>query len=283
MPKSSSGLLPWLAANRLRGKPVGPFDFWPKRPSNASWCREWDEKRSGLCCKATTQSRGGKKMWCVAELDEEYIARMEDVLSVYERPLSAREPVVCIDEKPVVLHEEVRPPLAMQPGRVARRDAEYRRCGTANVFCGVQPKAGRHFTKVTNDRSSSEFADYLLDVAARYPEADTIHLVMDNLSSHTRKAVVQRFGEEAGDWLWNRFTVHYTPKHGSWLNQAEIAISLFSRQCLGQRRIGDRASQRKETRAWNRRVNRDRVTIQWSFTRKQARKKFGYKITRSRY
>src|SRR5678809_219409 len=87
-------------------------------------------------------------MWCVAELDEKYIARMEDVLAVYEKPLSVREPVVCIDEKPVVLHQEVRPPVAMQPGRVARRDGEYRRCGTANVFCGVQPKAGRHFTKV---------------------------------------------------------------------------------------------------------------------------------------
>jgi hypothetical protein len=214
-------------------------------------------------------------MWCVAELNEQYIARMEDVLAVYERPLSAREPVVCIDEKPVVLHEEVRPAVAMRPGQVGRRDAEYRRCGTANVFCGVQPKAGRHFTKVTDNRSSPEFADYLLDIATAYPEADTIHLIMDNLSSHTRKSVVQRFGAEAGDWLWNRFTVH--------LNQAEIAISLFSRQCLGRRRIGDRASLRTETQAWNRRVNRDRVTIQWSFTRKQARKKLGYKITRSRY
>jgi transposase len=222
-------------------------------------------------------------MWCVAERDEEYIARMEDVLAVYEKPLSVREPVVCVDEKPVVLHEEVRPPLALQPGRLARREAEYRRCGTANVFFGVQPKAGRHFTKVTNDRSSPEFADYLLEVAARYPEADTIHLLMDNLSSHTRKAVVERFGTEAGDWQWNRFTVHYTPKHGSWLNQAEIAISLFSRQCLGQRRIGNRVSLRNETRAWNRGANRDRVTIQWRFTRKPARKKFGYKITRSRY
>jgi transposase len=222
-------------------------------------------------------------MWCEAELDEEYNARMEDVLSVYEKPLSTGEPVVCIDEKPVVLHQEVRPPVVMRPGRVARRDSEYKRCGTANVFCGVEPKAGRHFPKVTASRSSPEFADYLLDIAVGYPEADTIHLVMDNLSSHTRKAVVERFGAEAGDWLWNRFTVHYTPKHGSWLNQAEIAISLFSRQCLGQRRIGDRASLRKQTRAWNRRVNRDRVMIQWSFTRKHARQKFGYKITRSRY
>src|SRR5260370_18598193 len=99
-------------------------------------------------------------MWCVAELDEEYIARMEDVLAMYEKPLSAREPVVCIDEKPVVLHEEVRPPVAMQPGRVARRDAEYRRCGTANVFCGVQPNAGRHFTLGTRDRGSHPLAAY---------------------------------------------------------------------------------------------------------------------------
>jgi transposase len=222
-------------------------------------------------------------MWCVAKLDKEYIARMEEVLAVYEKPLSEREPVVCVDEKPVVLHQEVRPVLAMKPGHVARRDGEYRRCGTANVFCGVEPKAGRHFSKVTASRSSPEFADYLLDVAARYPRADSIHLVMDNLSSHTRQAVVERFGEKAGGWLWNRFAVHYTPKHGSWLNQAEIAISMFSRQCLGQRRIGDRASLRRETRAWNRRMNRDRVTIQWKFTRKQARCKFGYVITRSRY
>ena len=123
----------------------------------------------------------------------------------------------------------------------------------------------------------------MLDIAERYPVADTIHLVMDNLSSHTRKAVVGRFGEKEGGWLWNRFTVHYTPKHGSWLNQAEIAISMFSRQCLGKRRIGDRTTLRKETRAWNRRMNHGRVTIQWKFTRKQARRKFGYAITRSRY
>lgn len=220
-------------------------------------------------------------MWCVAQLDEEYITRMEDVLAVYEKPLSELEPVVCIDEKPVVLHREVRPPVAMRPGRVARRDGEYQRCGTANVFCGVQPKAGRHFTKVTHDRSSPEFADYLLNIAAAYPEADTIHLVMDNLSSHTCKAVVQRFGAKEGEWLWKRFTVHYTPKHGSWLNQAEIAISLYSRQCLGRRRIGDRASLRRETRAWSRRANRHQVMIQWNFTRKKARRTFNYIIMRS--
>ena len=148
-------------------------------------------------------------MWCVAELDEEYIRRMDDILAVYEKPLSQREPVVCLDEKPVVLHQDIRSPQAMRPGRVARRDGEYRRCGTANLFCGVEPKAGRCFPKVTRNRCSSEFADYLLDIAIRSPEADTIHLVLDNLSSHTRKAVVEGFGEQDGGWLWSRFTVHY--------------------------------------------------------------------------
>src|SRR6266700_1766905 len=216
-------------------------------------------------------------MWCGAELNEEYIRRMEDILAVYEKPLSEREPVVCVDEKPVVLHQEVRPPQAMRPGRIARRDGEYERCGTANVFCGVQPKAGRYFPKVTAHRSSPEFADYLLEVAIRYPEADTIHVVLDNLSSHTRKAVVERYGEKAGGWLWDRFRVHYTPKHGSWLNQAEIEISLFARQCLARRRIPSLGDLRREARAWGRRMNRNRVTIDWRFTRKKARLKFGYK------
>ena len=202
---------------------------------------------------------------------------MEDVLALYEKPLSDREPVVCVDEKPVVLHADVRPPRPMRPGRIALRDSEYERCGTANVFCGVQPKAGRHFTKPTANRSSPEFADYLVEIVASYPEAETIHLVMDNLSSHTRKAMVERFGEKIGGLLWDRFTVHYTPKHGSWLNQAEIEISLFSRQCLGKRRIPTLKILRRESRAWNRKVNRAGVKIHWQFTRKKARATFGYK------
>ena len=140
-------------------------------------------------------------MWCIAELDEEYIERMEDVLEVYEKPLSTQEPVVCVDEKPVTLHKDVRDPIPMKPGSVAKRDNEYERCGTANAFCGVEPKAGQHFTKITPTRSSPEFADFLCGLADHYPQAETIHLVMDNLSSHTRKAVVDRFGEEQGGTL----------------------------------------------------------------------------------
>ena len=207
---------------------------------------------------------------------------MEDVLEVYEKPLSAEEPVVCADEKPVTLHHDVRDPLPMKPGSVAKRDNEYERRGTANVFCAIEPQAGVHFTKVTPTRSSPEFADFIQSIAHRYPEAQTIHLVMDNLSSHTRKALVERFGTEVGGSLWDQFTVHYTPVHGSWLNQAELEIGLFSRQCLGKRRIGDIRFLRAETRAWNRRVNRKRITINWKFDRKKARKKFKYKYKTKR-
>ena len=220
-------------------------------------------------------------MWCVAKLDQEYIACMEDVLKIYEKTLSEHQPVICVDEKPVVLHADTRPSVPVRPGRVGRRDYEYKRCGTANVFCAVEPKAGRHFTKPTPTRKSPEFADFLLEIAASYPQADTIHLVLDNLSTHTRKAVVDRYGEKDGDWLWRRFTVHHTPKHGSWLNQAEIEIGIFSRQCLGKRRIGNIDDLTTETHAWNQRMNQDQTTIDWKFTRKKTRRKLKYTITRS--
>ena len=207
---------------------------------------------------------------------------MEDVLAVYEQPLSAPEPVVCADEKSVTLHADVREPLPMKPGSVAKRDYEYERRGTANVFCAVEPKAGVHLTKATPTRSAAELAAFLRLIADHYPDAKTIHLVMDNLNTHCRKTLVDRFGEQEGGALWDRFTPHYTPKHGSWLNQAEIEISLFARQCLGKRRIGELRSLQRETRAWNRRMNRKRVRIDWTFDRQQARKKFRYKYKRKR-
>jgi hypothetical protein len=215
-------------------------------------------------------------MWVVADLDEDYITKMEDVLEVYERPYDQQEPVVCLDEKPITLRADVRPASPAAPGREARRDNEYERCGTANVFCAVEPKAGRHFTFPTPDRSGFEFARVAVNLALEYPEAKTIHLVMDNLNIHRRKALADVFGAEMAAQVWGRFTVHYTPTHGSWLNQAEIEIGMFSRQCLGKRRIPSLKIVKAEARAWNRRANRDRVKIAWKFDRKTARKKFGY-------
>lgn len=226
-----------------------------------------------------------EKMWVVADLDEEYIKKMEDVLEVYERPCDQQEPIVCLDEQPITLHADVRPASPVAPGREARRDNEYERCGTANVFCAVEPKAGRHFTFPTPDRSGFEFARVTVELALAYPEAKTIPLVMDNLNIHRRKALADVFGADMATQVWDRFTVHYTPTHGSWLNQAEIEIGLFSRQCLGKRRIPSLKILKAEARAWNRRMNRDRVKINWKFDRRAARRKFGYKyqsFTRSK-
>jgi hypothetical protein len=201
---------------------------------------------------------------------------MEDVLAVYEKPYKAAEPVVCLDEKPVSWHADVRPPLPSRPGQVAKRDNEYQRCGTANVFCAVGPKTGKHLTFPTPDRSAPQLACVLNRIIGSYPFARTIHLVMDNLNIHGRKTLADHFGEERGGYPWNRLRVHDTPKHGSWLNQAEIEISLFARQCLGRRRIPSLLLLQREARAWNRKVNLDKVTIDWKFTRKNARQKFGY-------
>ncbi len=208
------------------------------------------------------------------------------MLALYERPLDEREPVVCLDEKPVPLRAEVREPLPAAPGRVGRRDSEYERRGTANVFCAVEPKAGRHFTRVTPNRSAPEFAKEIRALLSRYPQARKIHLVLDNLNTHGRKALTDFYGAQQGARLWSRLIPHYTPKHGSWLNQAEIEISLFSRQCLGNRRIGDLPTLRQQARAWNRRANGARLTINWNFNRQAARTLFKYgknSINRSRH
>jgi hypothetical protein len=209
-------------------------------------------------------------MWCVPALDAAYAERMEDVLALYEKPYNPAQPVVCLDEKPVLLHQDQRSRSAAAPGQPAKRDYEYKRRGTANVFCGVEPLAGRHFTWPTPNRSGVEFAKTLQRLAHAYPFARTIHLVMDNLSTHSVRSLSRHFGEQAGHALWHRFTIHHTPKHASWLNQAEIEISLFSRQCLGSRRIASLRELRSEGRAWNKSINRQRLKINWTFSRLDA-------------
>ena len=225
-------------------------------------------------------------MWCVPEVDAAYVERMEDVLEIYEQPYNPQEPVVCLDEKPVVLHRDVRPAQSAQPQHPAKRDSEYERRGTAHVFCAVEPRAGRHFTRATPNRSGKHFAEMLLRLSHAYPQARTIHLVLDNLSTHALRSLVRRYGEQAGGDLWNRFTLHRTPKHASWLNQAEIEISIFSRQCLGSRRIPSLSELRSECTAWNRSVNRQRLKINWTFSRLDAANVFHEQFqlfTRSRH
>ena len=142
--------------------------------------------------------------------------------------------------------------------------------------------AGAHssgFTWPTPNRSATEFAQVIGNLVEHYPAASTLHLVMDNLNIHCRKSLTDCYGVERGGAIWDRLMVHYTPKHGSWLNQAEIEISLFSRGCLGSRRIATLKMLKRQAKAWNRRTNRARVKINWKFDRKAARKKFGYKYS----
>jgi DDE superfamily endonuclease len=141
-------------------------------------------------------------------------------------------------------------------------------CSSTTTSSRGGNKAGRHFTFATPDRSAFEFARVVCELAVQYRDADTVHLVLDNLNVHRLKSLTDAFGMEMGCEVWDRFTIHLTPKHESWLNQAEIEIGLFSRQCLGKRRIPDLKSLCRETRAWSRRMDRNKVKINWTFDRR---------------
>jgi len=213
-------------------------------------------------------------MWCVAEIDREFIERMEDLL--YARPEDPLEPVVCLDERPVQPLDAERPGRRMRPGRVAKRDYEYVRQGTANIFCIVEPRSGRRQTHATPNRKAPAFARAVRKIAKQHQGASTIHLVMDNLNTHAEKSVVAAFGELEGKRLWKRFTIHYTPKHASWLNPAEMEASLVSRECLGRRRLGSFKELRREVAAWRRRADRARRRIDWKWRVSDARRVFRY-------
>lgn len=197
------------------------------------------------------------------------------MLEVQAKPLDPREPVVALDERPVVLHEDARPGRPMRPGRLRRRDYEYVRRGTANIFCVVEPKAGRHSTYATKNRKRPAFARTLARIARSYPEAQRIHLILDNLNTHTPASLTRFFGAGKGTELAARFVFHYTPKHASWLNPAEIEASLVSRECLGRDRIGSLAELRARVQKWNASADRTRRKINWKFTVQDARRVFG--------
>lgn len=217
-----------------------------------------------------------QQSWCVPRLDPQFIARMEDLLALYGRPADPRRPLVCLDEKSIQLLEDVRPPSGLLPGCGQRVDYEYKRNGTGNIFCAVEPQRGRYFTAVTARRTAEDFTRFLSALEEQYCGSEKIVLVMDNLNTHRLESLIGSLGQEEGIKLWKRFEVHYTPRHGSWLNQAEIAINIYARQCLGKSRIPDLETLAKRTKAWTAIVNRRKVTINWHFTTKEARQKFDY-------
>lgn len=202
---------------------------------------------------------------------------MENLLELYAASYPDNEPVVCMDEKPIqMLDNKYFAHENNAPGHIRKYDYEYIRKSNANIFNAVEPKKGKHIARVYRKKRAKEFSLFLEQVSNQYPRTKTIHLVMDNLRTHYEKSLIKTFGEKKGKKLWSRFTPHYTPKHASWLNQAEIEIGVCTKQCLGKRRFGTIQFLRSEVLKWERRSNREKRKINWTFTTAKAKKKFRY-------
>ncbi len=196
---------------------------------------------------------------------------MEDTLEVYQRPYDPQGPQICLDEASKQLVADVRAPVPVQPGQPAREDYEYQRQGTANLFMLSEPLAGRRKVCVTERRTAVDFAKVVREVVdVHYPDAEKIVLVMDNLNTHKPASLYEAFPPEEARRILERLEIHYTPKHGSWLNMAEIELGVLSRQCLN-RRIGERQELKREVAAWENQRNQEQCKINWRFTTADAR------------
>jgi hypothetical protein len=203
----------------------------------------------------------------------EYVYHMEDVLDVYALPYDPRRPVVCFDESPYQLIGEKRLPIPAEPGHPARYDYEYQRNGVCNLFMAIQPLRHWRHVDVTERRTKLDMANQLRElVDVHFPDAEVIVLVNDQLNTHTLAVVYEAFPAEEARRIARKFETHHTPKHGSWLNMAEIEIGVVTGQCLN-RRLPDIATVRREVEAWEERRNAERATITWRFTTDQAREK----------
>ncbi len=196
---------------------------------------------------------------------------MEDVLSVYMRPYDPKRPVVCFDELSKQLVKEVREPIPAETGRKERFDYEYERNGTANIFINSEPLVGQRSVKVTDRRTAIDFAEVVREIVDdQYPDAEKVVLVMDNLNTHKPASLYQAFEPQEARRLLDRLEIHYTPKHGSWLNMAEIELSVLSGQCLN-RRIPDQETLVREVATWEKERNQGKCKVKWQFTTETAR------------
>jgi hypothetical protein len=209
-------------------------------------------------------------MWCLPGAPSaEFVCAMEDVLEVYQRPYDPVRPQVCVDETSKQLTQEVRVPLPVKPGQVQIYDHEYRRNGVANLFMVVEPLTGACRVKVTDQHTRADWAVLMRElVDVYYPTAEKIVLVMDNLNTHGKASLYEAFAPAEAKRIADKLEIHHTPKHGSWLDMAEMQLSVLSRQCL-DRRIPDRESLEQEVAAWQR--NHQSKPIAWRFTMNDAR------------
>lgn len=215
-----------------------------------------------------------KQQWCLPKRhDAEFVWRMEDVLEVYQRPYNPQRPVLCMDEASKQLVAEVRQPLPPLPGQPLRYDCEYERCGTCNIFMFCEPLRGWRHVRVTERRTRMDWAIALRDLLDQeYKEVERVVLVMDNLNTHSPSSFYEAFAPNEARRLTERLEIHYTPKHGSWLNIAECELSVLARQCLAQR-IDKEQRLANEIAAWECDRNASASQIQWQFKTSNARVK----------
>jgi len=214
-----------------------------------------------------------KRMWCISEINEEFRKRMYDVLDLYEEPYDPRNPVIGIDEKPKQLLEDKRKPIPMKPGRPEKYDNEYIRWGNANIYMAVEFKAGKRITRVTSRRTKRDFAKFVKHLVDRvYPNVEQLHLVLDNLNTHNGSSLYEMYSPEEAERILDKIKFHYTPKHASWLNVAEIEIGVMDTECT-RRRIPEKELLRQEVMAWERKRNKQKKKIDWRFTRQKADEK----------
>ncbi|HVG16299.1 MAG TPA: IS630 family transposase [Chitinophagaceae bacterium] len=212
------------------------------------------------------------KGWVIPPLESsDFVAHMELVLDVYKIAYSEAFPVICMDESPKQLIKESRTALERKPGHDSKEDYEYERCGVANIFMANEPLAGKRYVKVTERKTKTDWAAFIKEIADKhYPLAQKIRLVMDNLATHKPAALYEAFPPEEAKRIWDRFKFIYTPKHGSWLNMAEIELNVLMGQCLN-RRIDNIETIKQEVNAWQEDRNNKEATINWQFTNDKAR------------
>jgi len=215
-----------------------------------------------------------RKCWVIPPKgNAAFVANMEDVLELYKRPYNPAIPVICMDEQPTQLIKETRMKIPVEPGKPERVDYEYERNGTAVNFMFTEPLAGWRKVNVRERKTSIDWAYEIRDLLDEdYPEVEKVILVCDNLNTHTIASLYEAFEPEEARRLAERLEIHYTPKHGSWLNVAEIELSVFTKQCL-DRRIPDMATLQQEAKAWYRKRNANQKGVDWQFTTEDARVK----------
>jgi hypothetical protein len=212
-------------------------------------------------------------MWCIQTIDAIFRACMYDVLDLYEEPYDPKKPIVCLDEKPKQLLGEKRMSIPMKPGSPEKYDYEYVRNGTANIFLAVEFKAGKRVTRVNKRRTMKDFALFVkILVDEEYPDIEALRLVTDNLNTHREKSFYETFNKDEAERILSKIEFHYTPKHASWLNAAEIEINVMDIECTG-RRIDEMETLVREVAAWTKRRNYQEKKIDWKFTREKADEK----------